>query len=209
MKLIVSDFDRTLFNVNEFFVDFCDYILGEPELHNQELRAEVEEFLHSGDHSDWHAFMDKYHADLTHILDKVKFVLNKNSYLYEDVADFLGRFKADKIAVLTTGRQEYQQVKLQLAGELDRIIKKVIPGNKSEYLKKNLVRSKESISVPDLTGSREFSGLYLIDDKMDMLLPLLGEPNVKLFHIQRPDAKFLRESSHEGIHNISTLLEVE
>lgn len=208
-KLIVTDFDRTLFDVNAFFLDFCELILADESITNLELRANIDEFINSGDHSDFHHFMNRYHIDLQNIIGKVQHTLGSKSYLYEDVTKFLRYFSDDEIIILTTGRQEFQQVKLQLVNEFATINKIVIPGNKGEYLKEKLKIVPQGFEMPTLTGTNVYSELYLIDDKIDMLMPLIGMKRVKLFNIQRPDAKFIAPNIPAGITKISSMVEVK
>lgn len=207
-RLIIVDFDRTLFNVNEFFTDFCSQILSDEGVTNTELRAEVEEFLHSGNHSDFRPFMERYHVDLQGVMAKVNYTLSHKSYLYSDVKDFLARFKNDKVIIVSVGVQEYQEIKFQLTDSLSHIERVVIDANKGDYLKTRLRSLQRGIQCQELAGDEEFSELLFIDDKLDMLEPLAGQPLIKLFHIERPDAKFPSTSKIKGVQYIKTLEEV-
>ncbi len=207
-KLIISDFDRTLFNVNDFFIDFCELILHDEGIKNAELRAVIEEHIRSGDHSAWNSFMTRYHVDLSSVISTISHTLREKSYLYSDVNDFLLRFKDEKVMIMTTGQQEFQEVKLQLVGEFAKLQKHVIPGNKSEYIAANMHINNGLITLPEITGALKFSELYLIDDKYQMLESLVGMKQTKLFHIVRPDAKFPERTNVAAIKSITSLDEV-
>lgn len=207
-KLIISDFDRTLFDVNTFFLDFCNLALGDESLKNSEIRANIQDHINSGNHADWQLFMTRYHIDLQNIVGKIKHALGSNSYLYPDVGIFLHRFKNEKVVIMTTGRQEFQEVKLQLVGEFAGLEKIIIPGNKGEYIASHLELNGDLLSLPKITGASRFSEIYLIDDKTEMLKPLLGVKHARLFHIVREDSKFPERSNEKQIVTINTLDEV-
>jgi hypothetical protein len=207
-RLIISDFDRTLFNLKQFFADLTG-LLAQNNLLNQEGVDEANRRLHDMSHP-LHIgrFLKDYGCRQKEVSKLINMNFKPNQYVYKDVYKFLKNWQKEQIIIITTGDLWTQKLKLGLCPLFKDLPIKILNTNKGEYLKANLEFSIEGIKLAAFS-QQLYKQVYLVDDNPGVLVHLLVLKHVKLFHIYRNDGKYpYSEFDPTGIKPISSLEEV-
>lgn len=208
-RLIIPDLDRTLFDTSSFAADWLQVMIDrrliEPEI-ARELQVRVDD---PGRSVNILAELEDHSPTMGEVALKAVRLLEQNAYLYPDVVPFLNRHTADQLLIATTGADVGQRMKLDNSSRLAAYPHKILSGNKGEYLARELKEADGRLTVHDLVDN-DFDELWLIDDRMDNLLPLAEWPTekVRLIHIERPDAKYQRTADHARLVHITSLDEL-
>lgn len=208
-RLIISDFDRTLFDINNFLKDTAEELVRSGHVSQEQANKFLASVVtKKGNSVDMYDFLEEHGLDIVGIKNLIQQKFKDRMHIYSDVVPFIESHKNDIIFVLTTGREESQVLKLELIKEISHIQQKVIPGNKGEYVKSHIRQLGGTLKLGPFSGGRTYDELFFIDDREDVLAHLVGEKNVKLFHIVREDAKYTCSAPHNGIIDITSLKEV-
>jgi hypothetical protein len=207
-KLILTDFDRTMFNLVAFFQDLISEISRQKLINEDgiiEARrrvANLDESLHIGQ------FFTDYNVSSEVVIDLASKTFGENKYIYPDVSDFIDKFSEQDCMILTTGEEWVQKLKLQISPIVEKIPRKILSINKGLYVKENLVLSEDGMQIPEI-NDKSYTELYVIDDNPVVLEYLLGISRIKLFHIYRDDGKYsYNVADPVGIIGINSLQEV-
>lgn len=207
-KLIILDFDRVIFNHNLFYDD-CLFVLHDQKVITAAQYERLEQQLYSLDISfDILASSVKLGLDPDKVERLIETSMSAKTYYYDDVAEFLWRHEKQQVLIITTGRREEQKLKLNLCPIIKPYVHIIIPGNKGTYLANSLVQDKAGITIKSFINQK-FGEVWLVDDRPDNLLPLKSCPGIKLFHLQRPDAKYVRERDYVWARHVSSLEEAQ
>jgi hypothetical protein len=205
-SLIILDFDRTLFSA-DFYTNFLE-LLRERQLLNQSQVDHILKLLQDTTVSlNLLDVLQRNGINTVQAIELARARLNPDDFLYPDLSSFLERYRQHKIILLTTGARRWQMIKLDFCTLLQPYPKIIVQENKGVYLKETLLKKSGGVSIQDLEG-RWFEDLILIDDRVDALLPLQGQDRIRLFNLERPDAKYKRGRDYDGITHITSLNEV-
>jgi hypothetical protein len=206
-NLIILDFDRTLLDPSELSRHFLRLLLTRGLL-SEAAEAAIQTDLGDPNHSlDLANELTAHGVDLTSALKLAHEAFRPNQFLYPDVTPFLERFKDQYIVIMTSGGRDWQTAKLTLCTALEPYLRIILAGNKGEHILAELTGQPESIGLAGL-GGEQFAKLVLVDDRLDNLVPLAGQPLVELWHLQRPGAKYNRTAASPGIRTVTTLKEI-
>ncbi|HSX02101.1 MAG TPA: hypothetical protein VLI05_02170 [Candidatus Saccharimonadia bacterium] len=205
-KLIIMDFDRTIFNA-AFYTEFLALLTSRRLLDAATNQRIVDLLADTNISLDLMDVLRRCHLNVVQALELARTALDPNDFLYDDVSPFLERGRDDKLVVMTTGVRRWQMIKLDFCASLQPYPKIILQDNKGEYVRDTLLQSQKGISIQDYEG-QWFSELVLIDDRVDSLTPLVGRDRVSLWHLERPDAKYRRDRDYDGITHITSLKEI-
>jgi hypothetical protein len=203
--LIICDFDRTLFD-SRFYTDFTQMLVQKgyiDENTHQEVTRALDDTSISLSLTDILAVNG---ISTDRALELAAAHLNPADYLYPDVPAFLRRHQDHQLHIITTGQDDWQRVKLGFCTPLNAYPQTILQTNKGRHILSKLNRARSGITLDDLT--EQFHAIHLIDDRVDNLLPLVDQPQIQLWHILRPGAKYQETVDHSNVHRISSLDEI-
>jgi hypothetical protein len=204
-KLILADFDRTLF-IPSFYEAFLSLLAKNGHLEAKAIAPILQRIDDPTQQTDFLQIIRDSGLTVATAIQLAQTELNPNHFLYPDVPAFLVRHQAHQLTIITTGNRQWQIVKLDFCSQLRSYPKIILPDNKGEYLRDTLIAGPDGLSIQDYAGDW-FSEIHLIDDRLACLTPLLGIPGIKLWHLQRPGAKYASTHKQSGITPITSLEE--
>ncbi|HEV2355139.1 MAG TPA: hypothetical protein VGR89_12905 [Puia sp.] len=205
--LIILDFDRTLFSP-VFYTEFIQLMTQ----HGLDRQTAARLIAAVSDETQSIELLTEVKAAgisepaanslaLTH--------LGHDRFLYPDVIPFLEQNRDHRIVILTTAVDPaYQEIKLRLCPSLSRFTRIVIGRNKGEHILDHLRREGDTVGLSDLPFQM-FNSLHLVDDRIEPLRSLVGQDQVSLWHIERPDSKYKGKAGTPAIHEVENLKEVK
>jgi hypothetical protein len=190
-RLIILDFDNTIFDSRQFYRDMSMVLQREFGIDAQEFTQEQPQYLLAEDHS-----YDFFHHIKARGLKRaeVSLVLRKQlgggDYLYPDVIPFLETHHDEhtEVVILTVGVEDWQRFKLSFCPSLAHLVHHIISVHKGTHLAKHLKLNDDGRLGLDIIAPGLFWQILLMDDKpatfADLPKPI---PGLSLYRIRRPD----------------------
>ena len=206
-RLIISDFDRTLFRSDDHTSAVLSELLQATNLSHEQSRALKAELFQGETTVDIDRIISRLGHELTSLLDAVE--MKSESFLYDDAQHLLDSV-VDKWIVTTAVNVTEQQSKLRSAGINASQAKILLRQKKGEYLTDHARIAKQGIILSDYHPEKAFSEVLVVDDRFDAIEALIGAAGFKLVLLQREDAKYLAPSDlPDDVWVISTLQQLD
>jgi len=207
--LAITDFDRTLFSP-DFYQAFIEAAINGGLL-APDATASIQAAINDPNKTiDLLAALGEHGVDIEAAIRLARATLAPNQFLYPDALGFLDRASAAAtVMIMTTATGRYwQSIKLSMCPALANFHQITLSGNKGVHIKANLQRRAGRLGLRDLPN-QWFDSIMLVDDRVDALMPLIGQSDFTLWHVERPLAKYQRERDYVGIRHVSSLNEVQ
>lgn len=205
--LVISDFDRTLFRSDEHTLAVLEIASKKLNLSGEETHQLRDELLEGQDSVDIAKLLKRRGVVLADILAEL--AGHGETYLYDDATDFMAR--CDNYWIVTTAiNMNEQMAKLKLAGlaDISTILQRQKKGG---YILSKLVAGESGWSFLDYDPmQQEFETIIVVDDRLDAVEALIGIEGVRIYILQRPDAKYtLNTEDRTGIKVITSLKDIQ
>jgi len=201
-KLVVVDFDRTLFNNHEFFSDFSTVLASYYGIDGQELHriAHKHDVVRTQATGIFSAFDEirEHHPEVEpeHLKQTARNELMGRSYLFVDALPFIDRLKSAGIdfMIMTVGTDEYQGFKTEFTPELNAYPIQITQGVKSD-------------EIEQIIGQRNIKPEHvaLIDDRGDTFDEKLHQMGVRGVRLRRVDSQYSDIQSPSWVEEIASL----
>jgi hypothetical protein len=160
--LVIIDLDRTLFETDRFFDDFCRCLEEHFHVDVGKIQAEYRDFYEHGENDLRHYDFFRHLATIglkasdNEVEERLIEALSSNGYLYDDAEPFLDFLKPHnlEVLILTYGEERFQRLKYRCVPALGGYAFTSTLRPKPEYIANNFVGRVGVIvddqSIPDV-----------------------------------------------------------
>lgn len=205
-RLLLVDFDGTLFDSDLFHKDISLYLLNTYKTPIEDFHSTFEKAKLDGPHSLRKQFKLLGLKNISGLINEIKEYIGpqSNKYIYEETIDFINSYKKE-IVIYTYADSNYFKFKLAVTG-LNKLRLPVIAVNsdKNEFLLNNM-----NTAVKIKKRNQDFTNpdrIIWIDDKVSGFKNLIN--GVEFVRIKRTGSKHSVHATPKGTKEIKSLLEV-
>jgi hypothetical protein len=165
--LILCDFDRTLFDTDQFFLEIWQLAGKMYEIDDEWERSQAPDFFTKyGDAYDYRFFEHLKRAagqqlSIPHFINEARKAFS-DKFLYDDATNHVITMIDE---IVTFGGTEYQTFKLGLCPSLDAIPRRIILEPKGEYITKNYTQPTILVDDKLLEGTLQFPARFIRIDR--------------------------------------------
>lgn len=194
-KLILVDFDRTLFETSKFLTSWWGWLAKQYNLDTTKEIGRIEEYFNYV--GDWRNYNFLQHIedlrlgeDIETIMARALTDLVDEQFLFADAQAILDLYTRRQVEIITFGNKPYQSYKMSFCSELDGWTRHIVGEEKGDYIARKF-------------GSQP---IILIDDK-DLASKLPS--NVEFIRLERKqEASIVRRDGHVSINSLNYVEEL-
>lgn len=201
-KIIVIDFDGTLFNTPHFKSDVIG-IMSSFGVSEQKQKEVEQDLFPSGEYNLFVHLMKMagdFNLDLVEIKQKIDHLFSHaRGYLYEDSVCFLNKMQelGNFVIIYSYGNEEFQRQKIDATGLTD-LVDEV-------HITQNSVKT----DVFEFNFSKDLNKIIFIDDNTDALGEVINKfPEVKCIRMKRPKSQAFASEINKKVSKVNSLNQV-
>lgn len=190
-RLLLIDFDRTLFDSGRFIAAWWSWLGQRYGLSAEQELSRIDDFYsYVGDWRNYDFMSHLASLQLPTTVEQVmtdgRQALTGQDFLYSDARRLLARVADREVRIVTFGNAAYQRYKLSFCGDLDHLPVDIIEEDKADYVTRRY-------------GDRS---VVLIDDKLLDGLP----SSIHFVHLDRSQARPIQHhGGHDSVNGLDQL----
>ncbi len=209
-KLVILDFDHSLFNAEEFKESLSDIFIkyGVGKKLYEETYKEIREKEKSPYSLERHLHIlegrmmydkKKLHKIKREVLDLMK---RTDEFLFSDTMDFLRKeSKRSKLVLVTLGEKEFQSLKIKSAGIKKYFVQIIISRGRAR-------KGTKDREIAKVIGGHKDRKIFMIEDVAEEIDLLKKDyPYVTMIKIERPGGKYSKIKSKKADYKVTNLRE--
>ena len=202
-RLVILDFDSTLFNVRLFLADLTNLLAKKFDINLERFDVTYEQMRTAGggystyDHM---KFLGLPKAEIDALLDKKSF---PNEYAYQGVTEAIAKFqKTSDVIIWTLGDARFQEFKRAFIPALKNVAF-IITHDKSAKLPDEIVRKEDGVQY----NSKLYKSVVLIDDNPKNFF---DSPPIYLrqIRVRYPGGRYSKIETPKGVEEAANLADI-